>query len=391
MMALSLLLLLLFALLSAWVADPWPVHLLRAGVFGLAVIWLVGRIRDGDRVRLHLWLAAPLLVVLVGACQIAAGRTVYGWRTWDASLGWLANAVFLFLALQSFSNAGQRDRWLRWFVLAGFGLCVLSILQLYTSDAKVFWTFTTQRSAFVLGTLGYKNHYAAFVELLFPVAIWQASRGRNRVVYIAMAGMIAASAVAAVSRAGVGLVILEFGACLLALRAQRRVSWRSAGLAAGVFTLAAVSSVGVFGWEQFWEKLHGGDDRMRIYAGAVDLIRERPWTGFGLGTWTTVYPAFAHFDEGLFMNAAHNDWLQWAGDGGLATAAVLLVLAASTLVRAYRSVWGIGIPVLFLHAVVDFPFQLPALAVTLFTLLGVLAAAGSAIVEPSELSRVRRV
>jgi O-antigen ligase len=164
------------------------------------------------------------------------------------------------------------------------------------------------------------------------------------------------------------------------------------GLAAGVLALATLTFVGVFGWEQFWAKLHGGgDDRMRIYAGAVDLIRERPWTGFGLGTWTTVYPAYAHFDEGLFMNAAHNDWLQWAGDGGLLTAAVLLILAASTLPRAFRSVWGIGIPVLFLHAVVDFPFQLPALVVTLFTLLGALAASGSAAAKPSELSPGRWV
>ena len=49
--------------------------------------------------------------------------------------------------------------------------------------------------------------------------------------------------------------------------------------------------------------------------------------GFGLGTFETVYPHFALFDIGLIVNHAHNDWLEWAAEGGVPLALALLSLA----------------------------------------------------------------
>jgi hypothetical protein len=38
------------------------------------------------------------------------------------------------------------------------------------------------------------------------------------------------------------------------------------------------------------------------------------------------------------------------------------------------SLWGIGVPIIFAHSLVDYPLREPALAVLLFAMLGALAA-----------------
>lgn len=39
--------------------------------------------------------------------------------------------------------------------------------------------------------------------------------------------------------------------------------------------------------------------------------------GFGLGNWPRAYPRYAVFDDGNYVNQAHNDWAQWAVEGGV--------------------------------------------------------------------------
>ena len=41
---------------------------------------------------------------------------------------------------------------------------------------------------------------------------------------------------------------------------------------------------------------------------------------------------------------------------------------------AADSLWGLGIPAVFAHSLVDYPLRQPALAVLLFAMLGALAA-----------------
>src|SRR4029078_13478389 len=87
------------------------------------------------------------------------------------------------------------------------------------------------------------------------------------------------------------------------------------------------------------------------------MIAERPLTGFGLGTWPSVYPGYALFDDGTFVNQAHNDWMQWAVEGGMPFFLILLAVAAWSVRPAVQSLWGIGLCVVFLHSLIDYPMQ----------------------------------
>src|SRR5262249_43480254 len=102
------------------------------------------------------------------------------------------------------------------------------------------------------------------------------------------------------------------------------------------------------------------------------MIARRPWTGYGLGTWSVVYPEFATFDTGLAVDHAHNDWAEWTAEGGIPVLAAMAALAILTFRRALDSRWSLGVHAVLIHSAVDFPLQIPALAFLLFTMLGVL-------------------
>jgi O-antigen ligase len=103
------------------------------------------------------------------------------------------------------------------------------------------------------------------------------------------------------------------------------------------------------------------------------MATAHPWLGTGLGSWPTVYPEYAIIDVGAFANQAHNDWLQWTAEGGIPFGMMLASLFVWSLRPAFRSVWGLGVVAVFLHAIVDYPFSRTALGCWPILLLALLA------------------
>jgi O-antigen ligase len=116
---------------------------------------------------------------------------------------------------------------------------------------------------------------------------------------------------------------------------------------------------------------------------SLRMIRVHPLMGFGLGTWDAAYPGYATSDEGLHVNQAHDDWVQWAAEGGLPFFALLLWIVVWTVPRALRSGWGVGLIAIFVHCVVDYPIQRIPVALVMFIMLAAVASASRTAEEPS--------
>jgi hypothetical protein len=65
---------------------------------------------------------------------------------------------------------------------------------------------------------------------------------------------------------------------------------------------------------------------------------------------------FAHYDDGTYVNQAHNDWFEWAAEGGIPFACFMLVIFVWSIRPALDSIWGVGLIAICLHATVDYPF-----------------------------------
>ncbi|MEX2575966.1 MAG: O-antigen ligase family protein [Halofilum sp. (in: g-proteobacteria)] len=80
-----------------------------------------------------------------------------------------------------------------------------------------------------------------------------------------------------------------------------------------------------------------GESRLRIWEGTWAMIQERPWLGWGPGTFFQAYPAYRSPDDGSAGQHAHNDYLQYWAEGGLPALALLLALFGVCGYRFVRS------------------------------------------------------
>jgi O-antigen ligase len=356
--------LLWFGVATIWVEGRWAVSVLEAGVFGLSAVVLLRQ----RSIRWHWALWIPITIASWGLIQIAFGWTLVTAQTEWAVLYWFAAACFLALGLV----AGDRDFFagLLWF---GALMSVLALAQLYTSKGQILWVIPTHEEDRIFGVFPNYNNYAAFIELLFPLALWRTLKSRRHWwIYAAVASVMYGSVIASTSRAGTTLVTLELATVpLLAIRrgaAGQQAGSRLLLILSGVvaFTLiAGPASV----WQRFWQP---DPFRMRreFLESALAMVRARPLTGFGLGTWTSAYPAYAVADFGVIANHAHTEWGQWAAEGGLGVAALMAGLFALALCRGLKCLWAIGLAAVMIHACVDYPLVRLGLGSWWFAMLG---------------------
>jgi O-antigen polymerase len=105
------------------------------------------------------------------------------------------------------------------------------------------------------------------------------------------------------------------------------------------------------------------------------MIAAKPVAGWGLGVFQDVYPRYALFDVAKVVNFAHNDWLQWAAEGGLLAAIAVLLWAGWIVRRTHRQPWALGLLFVFLHAMIDYPMQRAGMAGWVFAMAGAVCAA----------------
>jgi O-antigen ligase len=366
---LALLVLAAAATLAIGSTDPFLEWTYEGSVFLLAG-WVAIR-RD---VHFGPVPAITAVLALWGFGQLAAGATVYRYATLNGSLRVAALAATALAASQVFRQPEARDWLLRWFVWFGFPLAIASVLAYYTSPGKIFWLFPSPYPD-VWGPFLSRNNFAQFLELALPVSLWLGCTlcRTRRVLYLSVGAAMLACGLVSASRAGAVLLIVETAAVFVLARppALRRLIPR--------FALAVIGFAALAGGEVLLHRLEDRDplrDRREIFQSSLAMIAARPWTGYGLGNFATVYPEFARFDPGAAIEHAHNDWLEWATEGGWPYAAVWMLLAVAATRPALRSIWGIGVPAVFVHALVDYPFARFGVAAWVFILAGALESIG---------------
>jgi O-antigen ligase len=368
-----------FGILTLWVPARWALSVFQVALFALVAV------RIAQRRSLTLPVAGWMIAGAAawGALQGAAGWSVDRVTTLDATLNWVTSLAAFTLAADLYRNSGRRERFLRSALIFTSIIAVISIFTFLTSPAgKVFWILDSGSDSRTLGPFVYQNQYAAFVEAILPLAILGTIRDRRRrALHVVIVATLFGSVVTGGSRTGTILCLAE----ILVIPAM--AFWR--GMIDGrmlarvlLGSLAAMTVLtGVVGWEPLWKRLqepHPYSLRKDLVRSSIAMVRDRPLTGFGLGTWPEAYPGYARFDDGTYVNQAHNDWLQWTAEGGLPFLALMLAMAGWSVRPAVRSLWGVGILSVWLHALIDYPMQQrPALAAFFFALLGTLAATTS--------------
>lgn len=349
-------------ILAMRVEPRWALTAFEAALSTLAAAAIV---RRRFALRLHPIGAILAAAALWGVIQVASGITVDAQRTLESSLHWTTNCAAFCLALHFAHDRNVRQKFLTAQLIFSLLVAIGAVIALFTIGS--------------LGPFVYHNQFAAFLEPALALAISAAIGDRRRpILWVLIAAALFAAVVAGGSRAGSAICLALLITLPLFAYARGAISGRSLTRVIVLGAASVCALVAVAGWQTIWDRLQEPNPyslRADLNRSSLAMVRDRPLAGFGLGTWPSAYPKYALYDDGTFVNQAHDDWAQWAVEGGVPMFLAMLAVVAMLAPAAARSLWGMGIIAVFIHAAVDYPFeQRPALAAYLFALMGALAA-----------------
>jgi O-antigen ligase len=392
---------LLFAPLAFGAVQPWAIFTLQVGAVVLLLAW---GFRQWVRRELEFFphpLYAPMLafaaLVLV---QWLGGITAYRHVTYSLLLLYLSYGMLALVVTQTLRRTSQLNP-LAWAV-CGYGavLAAFALLQGIAPNGRIYWFWPLEQGGLIYGPYVNHNHYAGLMEMLTPfplvLAVTRFAHGNRRLVVAAIAALMAGTIFLSGSRGGMlafGVQIVMMG---VLLRTQKG-EWKQPV----VLSLFLVVIIGFLIWiggneltrrlaslhSEVRQELSGGV-RLTIDRDCLRMWRERPFLGWGLGTFPVVYPRFRSFYTTFFVNQAHNDYLQLlveTGLGGFLIALWFLVLTfrkaraklenwTETVSGALTAAALLGVIGILVHSLLDFNLQIPANAAMFYVLCAIAAA-----------------
>ena len=392
--------LLFFGPLAFGSADTWAIFLLEIGAASLFALWICRQVLSGSvRIVPNPLFRPVLLFALLVVAQIALGRSAYRYQTIASGLLYTVYGCLMFLVVQLLQRTAQ-VKILAW-AFCGYGTCLalFAVLQSLSSNGKAYWLWEPHSVGWIYGPYVNHNHYAGLMEMLFPIPLVMALTPhvprRWRAVPLFAAMLMAATIFLSGSRGGMIAVLVQ--AVVLGIFLGLRKNRRTACMAGCTLLVVALLMfwIGGSGAVERLTSIHNeaktelaGGIRLAIDRDALRMFRDKPVLGWGLGTFSVVYPQFRSFYSDKFVNEAHNDYLQLLvemGSLGFLTALWFLVLTFRGALKKMGD-WSwdfngavalaalLGCSGLLVHSFLDFNLQIPANAALFYVLCAIAAA-----------------
>lgn len=377
--------------------DTWP--MLLCGLMWLGYVWLqliplpveFLEMLSPQAARWHIAAAAP-------ATPGAAPLTLDAHATLEAACKSTAYIAFFALSLILLQDRGRIR-------FAAYALIASGVLQ------ALYGSLISLQSAgdVAAGTFANRNHYAAYLTMCLSVGIGvlianlSNEQGqswgrffRNLIRWVISPKMalrlgLVVMVIALVltrSRMGnisffISLLVTGVIGLLLAKRATKSM----------VILLVSLIAVDVFlvgtyfGTQRVIERIARttmqAEDRGEQAAWTVDMWKDYPVFGSGLGSFPVVYPRYAGEKAWWTYTHAHNDYLEFGAETGVIGLSLLALMVLLSFAAALRAQYlrrdplmrglsfaaMMGILALMIHSFVDFGLQIPAIALTFMLLL----------------------
>jgi O-antigen ligase len=396
--------------LALWMLDAWRTRALRVSLNPL-----------------QLPLVAFFVVGLVQLLPLGGGALSLDPQATRVTLVELSGLLVYFGAALVFVDSPRRLKLMaRLVIIFGFLLGVYGLMQHFINPSTIFW-LREPKQAEPFGPYINRHHFAGYMELVLAMPLGLMFAGavaRERMLLYAFASaMMAIALVMTNSRGGLVSMVCEvlFLAAVSSLARVRghegeKLSGgerlRAAAIRTGLgFAMVLAVLVGViyFGGEGALSRMLGTVNsadpttgRAQFWRGALQIIRDHPWLGTGLGSFGVAYTRYDAGNGAYRPEQAHNDYLQIFSDagvvGGLLGLVFVLLLFRMALKRMQsrdRFRRGVALGALagcagvLVHSFFDFTLHTTANAL-MFLLLAALATADGRVEELDDGSRRQR-
>ena len=384
--------LLILAVLAFGAVEDWSIFLFEIGAAVLGLVWISKQLASG---QLHilknpLYLPACLFFMVVLA-QIVFGISAYPYVTKYAALQYVSYGIVLWIASNCVRGREQRKAFALIMIVFGASYALFALTQDLTSNSKLFWVRSPRFPGSIFGSYVNRNHYAGLMEMLAPIPLAVSfSRllpGVQRVL-IGFCGILMASTIFLCgSRGGMIAFTLEvvlLGALLLSSHRRAAVMLAYAAVCIGVLVFIFLSNNGR-GLARIGDLSPG--IRPQIVRDSVAMFSKKPVWGWGLDTFPTVYPQYRSFYTNLFINEAHNDYVQLLVETGIIGFSLMVWFLIAVYrqglaaLRHWKDHWDrtislaalIGLTGIVIHSFVDFNLHITANAAFFYALCALAA------------------
>ncbi len=406
--------LIVFTPLAFGTVQVWSITTMHLITLFMLVFWLIKMTALGNFRLVKTPLDLPILLFL-GIAVITTLTSIYPYVS-KIELYKIINYVLLYyLVVNNIKDKGQIKRIVILVVIVGTSLAIYGLYNYFNGIEKIYTLDKKHYLGMVTSTYVNHNHIAGYFELVIPLAIGlmlakERLLGRGKVSRISsvILGLVLPLAAAAImiialvftySRGAwisfLGSMVV-FG-IIIALWLKILKGW-SRPKKWGVFALITliIISVAIFMPQDIKQRattlleFKEGEfkdmsiqGRLIVNRNTLEMIKDYPILGSGPGTFNLLYPKYRDPRLRTFMNATHNDYLQYAeemGLFGLGSFILLLVLffkkslnLIKTLPDRYLRLLTIGflvsVSAIAIHGLVDFNLQIPANALLFWIIL----------------------
>jgi O-antigen ligase len=416
--------------------HAWSLGLFQAGAGLVLALWMMDAWRSRALRLSRNFLQLPLAgLVLVGLAQLlplgggAGGALSFDpYATRIVVLQLVALLVY-FAAALAFIDSPRRLRLVvRLVVVFGFLLAMFGLMQHFVNPSTIFW-LREPKQATPFGPYINRHQFAGYMELALAMPLGLLFAGavpRERApLYAFAAALMCIAIVMTNSRGGMLSMVAEIVFLVLVSArvgrkgeragdeaGQKGSRVRAMGLRVALafgMVVAVVFGALYFGGEDALSRLVGTVNaadpttgRAHFWKGTVEIIKDHPLVGTGLGAFSAVYPRYDTGSGAYRLEQAHNDYLQLLSDAGAVGGLLGLLFVAALFRKALARMQshdrfrrGVALGALagcagvLVHSFFDFTLHAMANAL-LFLVLAALATLNGRVEEPEAQRRRRR-
>lgn len=380
----GLIAILIFTPLAKGATEPWSISIVYFITLIMLVAWLLKMRSTGGFKIKKTSLDYPILALLV----IAAVSTIFAIDRTASISAWPKIITYVLLFYLVVNNINTREKIRRVAIII---ICVGAFLSIF--GLIEYLKGIDGSKAFITATYGKHNHFAGYLEMAIPVTIgmlYTMTETGKRIILGYTIMLMVVALILSLSRGGCAAVVISM--CVMGILLSRtghftRKVWLPLTFLSVVFVALAIIGTNPITKKVLQTRKQMEDltnyGRVKTWRGTINIIKDHPISGTGVGTFAAVFPRYQPPDFRLRDVYAYNDYLHMISETGIFVLPFIFWVIFNSLrsgITTFLHTKGrfkrgvtlgaiTGIVAILIHSFVDFNLHIPANAI-LFIVLG---------------------